>query len=409
MKQLFIFLLSLPFVCLAQEKGIHFEHGNSWKQILAKAKAENKYIFMDCFTTWCGPCRYMTNTVFPQEKVGDYFNANFINVKVQLDTTASDNEEIKKWYADGHDIMTKYKIQAFPTFLFFAPNGTLVHRMVGGGEADQFIQRASNALDPSKQYYTLLKNFENGAKNPESIKSVAYAAMEAFDRDKARMLANAYLKTQQDLYTKDNIQFLRDFTNSIKDTGFTIFLYHPEKVNNILGKGRAESVVNRVIFREEATPLLFNKTVQDSAWTKLNELISQRYQDKAPEILAYIRVTFYRIKGDWANYQTSITEYVSKYGDKITIEDLNEYAWSVFQNCKDEACLRQALEWSKQTFKDKDVAMYIDTYANLLYKLGRKDEAIEWQKKAVAAAGPDQKQYSETLKKMEGDVKTWND
>src|SRR5579863_6830712 len=87
----------LPIAAAAQEsgtpappadpsKGMQFEHDLSWSGILAKAKAENKYIFMDCFTTWCGPCKFMSTTIFPQEETGNYFNDKFINVKVQLDT-----------------------------------------------------------------------------------------------------------------------------------------------------------------------------------------------------------------------------------------------------------------------------------------------------------------------------------
>ncbi|MDQ2721558.1 MAG: thioredoxin domain-containing protein [Bacteroidota bacterium] len=58
----------------AQEKGIKFEHGITWSQVLAKAKTENKYIFVDCYTTWCGPCKQMDATVFPVEDVGNFFN-----------------------------------------------------------------------------------------------------------------------------------------------------------------------------------------------------------------------------------------------------------------------------------------------------------------------------------------------
>jgi thiol:disulfide interchange protein len=44
-------------------KGIRFEHGLSWAQVKEKAKAENKYIFMDCYATWCGPCKAMDKNV----------------------------------------------------------------------------------------------------------------------------------------------------------------------------------------------------------------------------------------------------------------------------------------------------------------------------------------------------------
>src|SRR6187455_469801 len=117
MKKLLLLLLVLPLFSIARQ-GMHFEHQLSWKEIQAKAKAENKYIFVDAFTTWCGPCREMAANVFPMEKVGQFFNDKFVNVKVQLDTTANDNDEVKKWYADAHDIMNDYKVQVFPTYLF---------------------------------------------------------------------------------------------------------------------------------------------------------------------------------------------------------------------------------------------------------------------------------------------------
>ena len=38
------------------ETGVRFLHKiSSWEAVIAQAKKENKYIFVDCFTTWCGP------------------------------------------------------------------------------------------------------------------------------------------------------------------------------------------------------------------------------------------------------------------------------------------------------------------------------------------------------------------
>lgn len=54
-------------------QGINFQKG-SWAEIKAKAKAENKFIFVDAYTTWCGPCKWLSKKVFPQKKVGDLFN-----------------------------------------------------------------------------------------------------------------------------------------------------------------------------------------------------------------------------------------------------------------------------------------------------------------------------------------------
>ncbi len=82
----------------------------------------------------------------------------------------------------------------------------------------------------------------------------------------------------------------------------------------------------------------------------------------------------------------------------------------MFENCKDMTCVKEALDWSKRSLKDGKNPMYIDTYANILYKLGNKEEAIKWQEKAIAMVSDvDKKGYQETLDKMKKGEKTWKD
>ena len=105
MKLSMFLLLSFPIFVIAQDSasskqtnetgGIHFEQGLSWHEIKSKAKAEGKPIFMDFYATWCGPCKFISQNIFTQKAVGDFMNENFINVAVQMDQTAKDNEEIK--------------------------------------------------------------------------------------------------------------------------------------------------------------------------------------------------------------------------------------------------------------------------------------------------------------------------
>src|SRR5882757_3769272 len=102
-------------------KGVHFEQGLSWDQVKAKAKSESKYIFVDCYATWCGPCKMMDEKVYTLKDVGDYFNKHFISVKVQLDKTDTDDSLVRKWYNEAVNIQKNYSVNAFPTFLFFSP------------------------------------------------------------------------------------------------------------------------------------------------------------------------------------------------------------------------------------------------------------------------------------------------
>ena len=409
MKHLLRLLLLLPVFAFAQDKGIHFQHGLSWKALQAKAKAEKKFIFVDCFTTWCGPCKYMSKSIFPLEEVGSFFNQKYLSVKIQLDTTATDNAEVKSWYKDGQDIARQYKVRAYPTYLFFDPNGTIVHRSVGSSDAKVFLAKAHDALDPEKQYYTLLNQYEKGKKDPAFLRSLALVANDAYDQQNAGKLSEEYLGTQTNLYTKENISFINEFTNTSRDKGFDVFFSHPDEVDAALGKGKARQKVTSIIQQEEVFPVIFQQPPTDKDWNELSANLNQKYPGYANEVLASSKVIYYQYKQDWPNFQTEVVKYMKTYGANTAPEELNNFAWTVFQNCKDMTCVAEALDWSKRSFADKDNPMFIDTYANILYKLGRKDEAIQWEEKALLLVGDgDKKTYTETLNKMKKGEKTWD-
>jgi thioredoxin-related protein len=401
MKKLILLFLLIPFMGVAQDKGTHFEHGLSWQQVKEKAKKENKYLFVDCFTTWCGPCKYMASTIFPQEKMGDFFNKNFVNVKVQFDKTKDDSEEIKSWYADAESMSKEFNVRAYPTFLIFSPQGELVHRIVGGGDADGFIAKAQMALNPETQYYTLLKKAESGKPDPQTLKQLAITAEAAYDEENATKFATAYLATQKDLYTKENLDFLSKYTKSSKSKGFELMLKEPQKVDAVLGKGKANEILSKVILQEDIYSGLRKPAANiDSLITAAQAKYPKVDISKSTDLL---KVQFYQNTKKWDKFQPAVLAYMKKYGTEVNSQMLNSFAWTVFENCKDPDCVASAMAWSKRSVdetQEKEPA-FLDTYANLLYKLGKKDEAIAVQQKAVDLVPAEKKgDYQATLDKM---------
>src|ERR1700754_3675363 len=108
MRFLFFALLVIPFFAHSQKEGIYFSDKSSWKDILQRAKAEKKFIFVDCYTTWCGPCKRMEKVVYPNDSVGAAINSRFISVKLQMDTSKSDGIEVKQWYGIAHNFGNMY-------------------------------------------------------------------------------------------------------------------------------------------------------------------------------------------------------------------------------------------------------------------------------------------------------------
>lgn len=423
MKSLLWIASLLPLSLMAQKKstvtadnkGIHFEHNLTWSDVQRKAKAENKYIFMDCFTTWCGPCKYMSKNIFPQEAVGNVLNEKFISVKMQLDTSDADNAEVKKMYATAHALARNYNVNVYPTFLFFNPNGELVHRAVGSSEATVFLQKTKEAINPETQYYTLLTLYKKGWRDSSFLHRLTEASMDAYDTENESKIANDYLATQPNVYTQNNLTVLKEVTQKSSDKGFQLVLNNPAKIDSVLGKGTADAIIQNIVIGEELYPQMRSqnaKTAKDLTepnWADYDKNLGTKYPVQAASLSAYSKVVFYMSKNDWDKFGPAVVDYMKSYGDNTSEEVLNNFAWTVFQNCNDETCLQNALTWSKRSFEKKGNPMFMDTYANILYRLGKKDDALLWEQKAKDLVSENEKAgFQQTMDKMKNGEKTWN-
>ena len=376
-------ILAIPGLAQSGAAGIRFEENTTWQQVLAKAKKENKYVFVDAYTTWCGPCKYMAKNIFTQPDVGEFFNARFINLKVQLDTTRNDNEEVKRWYKDAHNIMVNYSVRVFPTYLFIAPDGRLVHRAVGASQGPAFIAKAKNALDPEKQYYTLKALYDKGDRTPGMLKNLCLAAQEAYDMDMVAVYSDAYFATQSNLLTEENIRLLTQFTSSTVDTGFVLMVKHAERFNQVMGQGYAEKTTRMLVLQEELWPAMRAGAAVD--WEGMRKRVERRYPERK-DIVPYGQLFYYQQTGDWEKFPTAAVAFMKEYGNTLDAGDLNSMAWAIFQHCEDMNCIREAIQWSKKAATSSQLAAYYDTYAGLLYKSGQKDEALQVQEQAITLA-----------------------
>ena len=98
-----------------------------WAKIIAQAKKENKIIFFDAYTSWCGPCKMMQKNVFTRPEVAEFFNANFINVKKDMEI------------GEGPDLANKYPLEAYPTLFFIDGSGKVVRQVIGYQTPEQLV------------------------------------------------------------------------------------------------------------------------------------------------------------------------------------------------------------------------------------------------------------------------------
>lgn len=115
------------------EKGTQFFKG-TFAQALAKAKKENKKLMVDCYTLWCGPCRYMATNIFPNDTLGAYMNEHFVCMKLDME------------HGEGPERNKTFQVEAYPTFIFFDADGKEMSRFEGMAMQDDFQKRCERIL-----------------------------------------------------------------------------------------------------------------------------------------------------------------------------------------------------------------------------------------------------------------------
>jgi thiol:disulfide interchange protein len=126
---LFILFTATSFSASAQEAkgGIHFFFG-TFDEALSEAEKQNKPVFMDAYTLWCGPCKYMSAYVFTDQAVADFYNENFINVKMDME------------HGEGPVLARTYGVRAYPTLFYLNPDGSVLKKHLGGMKPEGFLQ-----------------------------------------------------------------------------------------------------------------------------------------------------------------------------------------------------------------------------------------------------------------------------
>jgi thiol-disulfide isomerase/thioredoxin len=445
MRTLLCLLALLPVLATAQ--GIAFEPG-SWKDAVAKAKAEKKLIFLDTYTTWCGPCKWMDKNVYPDAKVGEKFNAAFVNFKVDAEK------------GEGIELAKKYQVTAYPTYLFVSADETLVYRTIGSRPAEKFIEEADKALTAGREkpLSAWESEYAGGQRDAEFLRGYLEK------RQKLGLsnadLFDAYLATlpADSLAAPSTLRLLAD-DNHPPVAGGKAFGVLYENRNKLASAG----------VRMPATMLFqqsIQQTVREAGRAKNPSLLAmavraneQVYanapETKRREMAAQMEMTYFRAAKEFDKYAAAATEYVNRYLSRRNLDSLrkldeqmyalqmapytsgkkdstaaaekerfamikkymrtmnvgalaNEYnslAWTIYENLTDKARLKEALGWSKRSLElTPGNAAFTDTYAHLLYKLGQHQEAVIWAQKALDEARASDpsgtKEYEETLAKM---------
>lgn len=178
----------------------------SYDQALKVAAQENKQVFIDFYTDWCGPCKKMAASTFPDKAVGDYMNPRYVCIQINAEK-------------EGVDLAKKFGVKAYPSFFIVDTKGNIVFPMVGYMEPDAFLAKIKGAADPAMTPKGIADRYLSGERTPEIVNSYALQKMEAGAESEGFDIVHAYfrsLSNKQKLKAENAFLFLR-YTISLDD------------------------------------------------------------------------------------------------------------------------------------------------------------------------------------------------
>ncbi len=356
-----------------EESGIRFE-SDSFSVLLVKAKQEHKLIFIDCYTTWCGPCKWMDKNVYPNDTVADFYNANFICAKIDMEK------------GGGIELVQRYDIHCYPTYLFIDSTGAVVHRTSGAQKVPAFVALGKEALTPEDQFATYQSAYDAKKLTPSQF--VAYMAMRQATCLSVESEIDGYFAGDTAGLAESPYTWilLRDFTFPPHSVACRYLISHreyfeshhtPDSVSTILKRSYGNAMFKCLYRKDEGT--------DTATYQQLRRELNEQHFPFSVRLSLGMDMFYYQALGDWTTYAGTAVIYVHEYASADPFM-LNNIAWTFYEHIDDTVMLDSALSWAKVAVALDPNYYYVDTYAAVLYKRGRNAEAEVQAKRAIALA-----------------------
>ena len=319
MKRLLLSMMMALSMTTMMGQGMQFEPaGTTLEQASVKAKAENKLIFLDCYTTWCGPCKVMARKVFPQEKVGAYMNPKFINLQIDMEGEY------------GAPLAKKLQISAYPTFVIFNADAQEIGRFLGSSEADDFIKNveAKSKDNSSSDFQT---RFAGGERDPQFLMQYLNSLNASYKHDEANTVAEALLEGKESTFVADStlrMVFMRSITNPFAKS-FVYTVKNPSDLKAQIGAMPVDMKIQNVLSnyqRQIINEADGTATIDQQQFDKFLALLNELNVPNASHYRLTTLITLSEKQKNYAAYLGYVKEYLAN--DKLDADDMQLARWT---------------------------------------------------------------------------------
>ncbi|MFC6268876.1 thioredoxin family protein [Frigoriflavimonas asaccharolytica] len=380
MKNIFLALSLLFSISFFAQEGLKFEN-SSFTELLAKAKKEKKLIFVDAMASWCGPCKMMDRDIFPLKSVGDFYNANFINAKLDMEK------------GEGLEFARKYAVRSYPSYFFIDGDGQVITKNMGYQSESNFLQIGQEAQANIGIGETLKAKFEKGEKNLEFLAKMIQTYANT-DYELAKRASERYFKNKINKeYTKDEVGFLLYFIKDEKDVNYKNFVSDKSEILKIVPEKDYTDFGNQILMSKITSEAIDEKSklIKDDQFLAQATPIIGR--EAALETLNQLKLNYYELSDNFPLYEkAALKQYENPDGFPPT--EVLKAAWIFSEKATDPQSIKMATMWTEKILMQSETSESTYILANLYLKAGKKQEAKIYAKHSIQLAKSSQKDSS---------------
>jgi len=369
-------------------QGIEFNHG-TWAEIKSLAKAQNKLIFIDFYTDWCGPCKYMSANIFPKKEAGDFYNKNFITYKVDAEK------------GEGPALAKQYHINGYPTLAYINFNGEVIHRVTSSMDLKELLEHGKLALEPQNDYALLKEKFAKNQLSKKDFYHYFILVKAKGDVKETSEVFNRYFDAVAAV-TPETFALITENVNSTDSSPFKYLETHVKGFEGLIGKDSVDGYIKKFYLDEFQGKVWYKsyKTLSEYETAKSNLKTKIALTDK--EVLGF-DTDYYLRAGDEDNYMLYADKLVKKYyyNDDLKISNVIGGGSRLI---KKEANILIMKSWAEHALVIKDNFINNATLAMLYKQLKNRTLAIKYIDKSIEQCKQEKNGYEDRAQMIKKEI-----
>lgn len=361
MKKIF-YLVSLGSSIITFAQNINFQDNMEFSEILKKAKTENKIIFLDAYASWCGPCKMMEKNVFNKESVQEYYNANFINVRFDMEK------------GEGMDLARIYGVRSYPTFLFIDGDGKIIYKSMGYQPEKEFLETGKNAKKTTEEVVTKRLQFEKGEKDLSFLKQLFFETYK-IEIDFAKKVAERYFQNKKDKnFSKEEAFMLFNILKSSDSPYYQLFIDNKTEITKY---------ISEKAYSDFDTSIKLNTLLQEAINKENNEIDDEKYlknavnitsEKEANKVLNDFKMNYYFSVKNFDKFAETSLKYFQNENEQRK-NKLMEISYIIAENVKNKDLLIVPTKWVEKSVNENENLDNTYILAKLYFTMEKNSDA----------------------------------